>query len=158
MRRKDKEITTVKDKLAIVEKCKVCRVGLCDNNQPYVVPLNYGYSFQDSKLTLYFHSAKDGKKTDMINNNHKACFEIDCDTKLIEGETACRYNYEFKSIIGFGEIQMLETAEEKKEGLNRLMKHQTGKDSEFTFEDREVEKVLVYKMEVTEFTGKIKTE
>jgi hypothetical protein len=32
------------------------------------------------------------------------------------------------------------------------MRHQTG--NEFAFEDNELEKVLVYKLEVNEFTGK----
>jgi nitroimidazol reductase NimA-like FMN-containing flavoprotein (pyridoxamine 5'-phosphate oxidase superfamily) len=91
---------------------------------------------------------------DVIKRNNKACFEIDCDTVLVEGEKACRYGYDFKSIIGFGEITLLETTEEKKNGLNQIMKHQTGKNIAFTFDDQELENVLVYKMDVKEFTGK----
>jgi nitroimidazol reductase NimA-like FMN-containing flavoprotein (pyridoxamine 5'-phosphate oxidase superfamily) len=104
MRRKDKEITGVNEKLEVIAKCKVCRLGLSENNYPYIVPLNYGFSYDDEKLTLYFHGALEGKKIDMIKKNNNACFEIDCDTKLVEGENPCDFGYEFKSIIGFGKI------------------------------------------------------
>ena len=154
MRRKDREIQSIEDKIKIIEKCKYLRIGLSKDNNPYIVPLNYGYSYEENKLTLYFHSAKEGKKIDIMESNKKACFEIDCDTKLIEGEKACDYGYEYKSIIGFGEIIFLETNEEKIDGLNRLMKHQTGNDKKYTFDENELNNVLVFKIEVNEFTGK----
>jgi nitroimidazol reductase NimA-like FMN-containing flavoprotein (pyridoxamine 5'-phosphate oxidase superfamily) len=155
MRRKDREIVNIEEKIEIINKCKVCRIGLSENNNPYIIPLNYGYSFENNILTLFFHSAKEGKKIDIIKNN-KACFEIDCDTKLIEGERACNYGYIFKSIIGFGEIIILENKEEKNKGLNKIMKHQTGREINYDFTDEELKNVLVYKMEVKEFTGKQK--
>jgi len=84
MRRKDKEISAIEEKLEIIAKCKFCRLGLSENNYPYVVPLNYGFSYENEKLTLFFHGAMEGKKIDIIKNNNKACFEIDCDTKLVD--------------------------------------------------------------------------
>jgi len=157
MRRKDREITAIDDKIAVLAQCKVCRLGLSENNYPYIIPLNYGYVYEDSKLTLFFHSAKEGKKIEIIQKNNNACFEIDCDEKLIEGEKACNYSYEFKSIIGFGKIEFLKTTDEKIKALNLLMKHQTGKEIEYKFTENELDKVCIYKMLVEEFTGKQKT-
>ena len=154
MRRKDREIQNTEDKIKIIEKCKFCRIGLAENGNPYIVPLNYGYSYENDKLTLYFHSATEGKKIEMMKTNNKACFEIDCDTKLVEGEKACNYGYEYKSIIGFGKIIFLETIESKNEGLNKIMKHQTGENREYSFGENELNNLLVYKMEVEEFSGK----
>jgi len=156
MRRKDKEIADINDKITIIAKCKICRLGLSENNYPYVIPLNYGYMYDNEKLTFYFHSAKEGKKTEIIQNNNNACFEIDCDTKLIEGEKPCNCNYEFKSIIGFGKISPIETNSEKITGLNCLMKHQTGKEAAYDFTENELNSICVYKMTVEEFTGKQK--
>ena len=110
----------------------------------------------EKKITLYFHSAKEGKKIDMIKNNSNACFGIDCDTKLVEGEKPCDYGYEFKSIIGFGKIVFLDTIDEKITGLNYLMKQQTGKDIKFDFEENKLRNVVVFKMLVDEFSGKEK--
>ena len=103
---------------------------------------------------MFFHGAKEGKKIEIIKNNNNACFEIDCDGKLIEKEKASNYSYAYKSIIGFGKIFFLETNEEKTNGLNNLMKHQTGKDIEYNFTEDELNNVCVYKMIVEEFTGK----
>jgi nitroimidazol reductase NimA-like FMN-containing flavoprotein (pyridoxamine 5'-phosphate oxidase superfamily) len=156
MRRKDKEITNVNDKIAIIEKCKFCRLGLCENNLPYVIPLNYGYHYENEQLTLYFHSAVEGKKIDIIKNNNNACFEIDCDTELIEREKFCNYSYAFQSIIGFGEIIFLETNAEKSIGLSHIMQHQTEKKMMCDFSEEELYKISVFKMVVEEFTGKQK--
>ena len=156
MRRKDKEIRDIDEKLKIIAKCKICRLGLSDNNYPYIVPLNYGFSYDDGKLTLYFHSAIEGKKIDIIKNNNNGCFEIDCDTKLIEGENSCNCNYEFKSIIGLGKIILLDTKDEKINGLTHLMKQQTGKDIKYDFNENKLNNIVVLKMPVDEFTGKQK--
>jgi len=156
MRRKDREIIDINEKINVIKKCKVCRIGLSENNMPYVIPLNYGYNFENDTLTLFFHSAREGKKLDIIKNNNNACFEIDCDTRLIEAEKACNYGYAFRSIIGFGKIIILEDLDEKIDGLNKIMKHQTEKEIIYDFTYDEIKNVCVYKMIVEKFTGKQK--
>ena len=49
-------------------------------------------------MTLFFHGAKESRKIEIVKNNNSACFEIDCDTKLIEAEKPFNYGYEFKSV------------------------------------------------------------
>jgi len=154
MRRQDREITDIGEKINVIKKCKVCRIGLSENNVPYIIPLNHGYSFENNVLTLFFHSALEGKKLDIIKNNNNACFEIDCDTKLLEAENACDYGYAFKSIIGFGKIIILENPDEKIHGLNMIMKHQTDKETVYAFTHEQVKNICVYKMVVESFTGK----
>ena len=156
MRRKDREIIDINEKINVIKKCKVCRIGLSENNFPYIIPLNYGFNFENDILTLYFHSAPEGKKLDIIKKNNNACFEIDCDNKLIESGGACNYGYAFKSVIGFGKIFILDSFEEKTFGLNMLMKHQTEKETAYSFSEDQVNNVCVYKMVVDEFSGKQK--
>ena len=156
MRRQDKEMTDIHEKMDVIEKCKVCRIGLSENNIPYIIPLNYGYRFDNDVLTLFFHSAVEGRKIEIIKQNNQACFEMDCDTKLVEADNPCKYGYEFKSIIGFGKIIVLDSPDEKSYGLNRIMKHQTGKDSVYDFTSNQLENVCVFKLVVESFTGKTK--
>ena len=156
MRRKDKEVTDIYNKIIIIGKCKVCRIGLSENNKPYIIPVNFGYDYKNTTLTLYFHSAKEGKKIDIIKNNNNACFEVDCDHRLIEGETACSYNYAYKSVIGFGKIILLEDLNEKIDALNKIVKHQTDKEGIHTFSPDKLKNMNIYKMVVDEFTGKQK--
>ncbi|MDR1785691.1 MAG: pyridoxamine 5'-phosphate oxidase family protein [Spirochaetaceae bacterium] len=159
MRRNDKEITDTAEKLRIIAECKVCRLALCDRGLPYIVPLNYGYAFDGGVLTLYFHGAREGRKIDIIRVNNTACFEVDCGQKLIEpaqGDGACKYGYAFKSVVGWGKITFVEDRAEKTGALSLLMAHQTGSSRAFRFDQAAVERVLVFKMTVEEFTGKHK--
>jgi len=158
MRRKDREIKDTSDKLDVIAKCKVCRLGLSENNYPYIVPLNYGYSYENGQLTLFFHSAREGKKIGIMLQNDNACFEIDCDTQLIENERPCKFSYQYRSIIGFGKILFLETNAEKSAALNCIIKHQTEKGTVYYFTEDELNTISVFKMIVAEFTGKEKKQ
>ena len=152
MRRKDREVTDINEKMEIMNNCKVVRLAIKDKEGLYIVPLNFGYSYLDSKLILYCHSAKEGRKLDAIEENSEVAFEMDCEHKLIEADLACLYGFYFKSIIGNGVASIVENMEEKKIALSLLMKHQTGKG--FSFEDKHAKAVTVFKVEVTNFSAK----
>ena len=136
----------------ILDTAKVLHLGLAVDNEPYVVPMNYGYTMEDGKLTLYLHSAVRGKKLDMIQANSKVFFEIDCDRMPFEGRVPCQYGMVYSSIMGRGTATIVEDAEEKMQAMSILMKTQTGKD--FTFNERLVSIVTVIRIDVQEYTAK----
>lgn len=152
MRRKEREVKDHQALCAILDECKVCRVATQDDEGLYIVPMNFGYSMQNGKLTLYFHSAKEGRKVRAFAKDSRAAFELDCGHSLIARETACEYSFAYKSIIGDGKITVIDDAEEKKAALSLLMKHQTGKG--FVFTDKMADTAFVYKLEAEHFTGK----
>lgn len=152
MTRREREVTDPAEKLAILDKCKVLHLGLTDGEEPYVVPMNYGYLYEDGVLTLYLHGARQGKKIDMIRKNPKVFFEMDCDITPFEGDIACRYGITYASIMGSGMAELVEDVEEKKKAMTVLMKTQTGKD--FEFEDKMVAFVSVIKITAKSFTAK----
>lgn len=152
MTRREREITDRNEILEILNKCKVVHIGLTDKNQPYIVPMNYGYTMADDQLTLYLHGAAQGYKLDVMRANPNTCFEMECDVVPFEGEVACQYGTCYSSIIGRGTAEIVEDTEEKKQAMSILMKTQTGKD--FTFDDRMVSIVSVIKIHVTEYTAK----
>ena len=45
MRRKDREVKDLNTIKEIISKCEVVRLAMCEDNIPYIVPLNYGYEF-----------------------------------------------------------------------------------------------------------------
>ena len=136
----------------ILNTAKVLHMGLAVDNEPYVLPMNYGYTLEDGKLVLYLHSAVKGRKLDMIRANSKVSFSIDCDRQPFEGRVPCQYGLVYSSIMGKGTATIVEDVEEKKQAMSILMKTQTGKD--FTFEDRLVSIVAVIRIDVTEYTAK----
>ena len=73
MRRNDREIKDRKEIDGIIRRCRVCRLAMCDDGQPYIVPLNFGY---DGRF-LYFHAAPEGRKIDIIKRNNRVGFEFD---------------------------------------------------------------------------------
>lgn len=153
MRRSDRRITDLIEIIKIIEKCDVCRLALSDHSAPYIVPMNYGVEYTYDKLILYFHGADEGKKHDIITNNPFACFEMDCSHKLIEADEACAYTMEYESVIGSGKITYINEKHEKINALRLLMK-QYAKDKDFTFQDYAVETVTVFKLDVSDVTGK----
>ncbi|WP_291707341.1 pyridoxamine 5'-phosphate oxidase family protein [Clostridium sp.] len=152
MRRVDREVKNIKDKIEIINSCKVVRLAMKDKEGLYILPLNFGYSYLDDKLTLYFHSAKRGRKLEAIMENPEVAFEMDCAHRLIEAEIPCLYGFAYKSVIGNGVASIVEDMEEKKVALSLLMKHQAEKD--FVFEDRHAKAVSVFKVDVTDFSAK----
>ena len=151
--RREREITDINKILEILNTAKVLHLGLVDGDEPYVVPMNYGYIYENEKLTIYLHGARRGRKLDVMRKNPKVFFEAECDLVPFEGDIACRYGIAYSSIMGKGIAEIIdEDAEEKKKALSLLMKAQTGKD--FEFEDKMVAFVSIIKITVSEFTAK----
>ena len=154
MRRKDREISTVEDIRKIIEKCKVCHLAMVDKSFPYVVPLSFGFKIEDEELTLYFHSAKEGRKIDILHENSSVCFEMMIEGELGLVENACSSGYFFESVIGFGQAEFVENVDEKCEALTELMRQQT--NQEFVFTPEQAETVCIFKLVTKDFTGKKK--
>ncbi len=155
MRRKDREITRIEDILSIVDRAKVLRLGLFDDNFPYIVPLHFGYEYAEGKLIFYMHSAKEGHKLDLIRRNQNVCIELDCDTELISGgDIPCSYSSSFASLIGRGLAEIVADEQEKVRGLYLLMKNQTGREFEITTQMASA--VAVIKVVVCDFSAKSK--
>ena len=152
MTRREREIKDIGKIIEILDKAKIAHIGLVDGDEPYVVPMNYGYVMENGKLTIYLHGAKRGRKLDVMRANPKVFFEAECDLQPFEGDIACRYGIAYSSIMGKGLSTIVEDVEEKKKALSILMKTQTDKD--FEFEDKMVAFVSVIRIDVSEFTAK----
>lgn len=146
-------MVTDKEKIKeILDRSKVVHLGMVDGDEPYIVPMNYGYTLEDDKLTLWLHCAKRGRKLDIIRANPKVFIEMECDLKPFDGDIACRYGISYSSVMGRGMAEIVEDVEVKKAALTYLMKTQTGKD--FEFEDKMAAIVSIIKVDVSEYTAK----
>ena len=153
MTRREREITDREAIKRILDRSQVVHIGLTDGDEPYVVPMNYGYTMdEDGTLKLYLHGATQGKKLDMMRNNPKVFLEMECDVQPFAGDVACRYGMAYLSLMGRGRAVILEDPQEKMEAMSILMKTQTGGD--FTFEERLVRVVSVIRIDVLEYTAK----
>lgn len=153
MRRKDREITDPMKIADIISRCTCCRIGFYDDGEVYIVPLNFGYACNEGRYTFYFHGAAEGRKIELIRKNPDVGFEMDTNYALNEADIACGYSARFQSIIGNGVMEIVTDMEEKKEGLRLLMEHNTGK-REWEFDEKMLNAVTVFKLEITKISCK----
>lgn len=153
MRRSDREVTEFDALLEIIKACDVMRLAMVDENgQPYIVPLNFGWNVEDGILSLYFHCAKEGRKLEILRQNPKVCFEMDTDHRLTTAERPCGYSFGYKSVIGWGEVELLESSEDKAHGLGAIMSQVGRPNAQFSPDD--TRKVCVGMLRVDSMTGK----
>ena len=150
--RREKLITDIDTVIDILEKSKVLHLGLVDGDEPYVVPMNYGYTMDEGKLTLWLHGATQGRKYDVIRKNPKVFFEMECDLQPFEGDVACKYGISYSSLMGRGTAVVIEDSQEKQDALTFLMKTQTGMD--FEFNEKLASVVGIIRIDVTDYTAK----
>ena len=152
MTKREYKITEPGEIRRILDTAKVLRLGIAVDNVPHIVPLNYGYTMEDGRLTLYMHSAVKGNKLELLRQNPNICFELESDLVPFEGKVACQYGLSYCAISGRGKAVLVEDVAEKMEAMRSLMKTQTGKD--FTFNERLVSIVAVIRVDVTEYAAK----
>lgn len=150
--RREKLITDIDKVLDILNKSKVIHLGLVDGDEPYVVPMNYGYTYENEKLTIWLHGATTGRKLDVIRKNPKVFFEMECDLIPFEGDVACKYGISYSSLMGKGIATIIEDSAEKQRALSILMKTQV--DMDFEFNEKLASVVGIIKIDVSEFTAK----
>lgn len=149
MRRSDKEITDLETIHAIVRGCEVCRLGLALDGEPYVVPVSFGFNGE----SVFFHTARSGKKIDMMAANPRVCVQFERNVKLVtDDEDPCSWTFHFESVIGFGSVTELVASRDKATGLNRIMQHYSNRD--WKIEGPSLDSTRVWRVDLDGLTGK----
>jgi hypothetical protein len=159
MRRKEKEIQNQKILEELLGSAPVCRLGLAPlpgapgseeahMGFPFVVPVH----FVHREGRIFIHSARAGRKIEMLRRNPRVCVEIDELLGLKPAEKACDYGTRFRSLIAFGRARILEEAADKRRALELFMEKYAGRS--FEFSERDIEKVAVIEIRVEKLTGK----
>ena len=149
MRRRDKEVTDRVTMELIIKGSSVCRLGLSDDNRPYVIPVCFGFSDN----TLYFHSAHEGKKIDILKKNNNVCFEFDIDHEIVAADNPCNWTMKYRSVVGFGKVSIIEGAQEKRNVLAMIMEQYSDKmvlDNEMN-----IDHLVVFKVSIDSMTAKV---
>ena len=155
MRRPDRELKSKEEFINVLNDGKIIQIAFIDGNEPYLVTLNYGYSWVGDTIKFYFHSAPEGRKINCIKNSLRVCFSISICDPFVQGEKACNYGMKYRSVVGYGQMKIVENNEERVLGLNLLMKQYTGKDN-WTYDADIMKKTMVSCLEVEKISGKRK--
>lgn len=154
MRRKEREITNMDEIINVMKKCDVCRLALNDDGFPYIIPLNFGLEYENGTVKLYFHSAVEGRKLDLIKKDDRAGFEMDCCHQLqyFKEKGYCTMSYE--SVAGKGRLHIL-AEKEKAAALTKLMEQYHPQGNAY-YNPAAIGRTTVLCLTVTEISGKRK--
>lgn len=148
MRRSDKQVTDTAELEAIIRNSDICHLAMVDNGKPYVVPMNFGYKSGE----IYFHSAPEGRKIDILRRNPEVCFSVVARHELVRNKRACSWTAKFSSVTGTGKASILEERTGKEKGLSILMKQYSDKNYDFSVED--LEGIVIIRVKVETLMGK----
>jgi hypothetical protein len=149
MRRKEKEITDPAELRRILGAALVCRIALCDGDRPYLVPLTFALDGDD----LILHSARAGRKLDILRRNRAVCFEVEEGVEIAPAATACETGMRFRSVIGHGDAEFVEDRAER-DRLLALFGPRYGAPPHAALPEHEIERTCVLRIRVRELKGK----
>lgn len=88
-----------------------------------------GQPFSNSNIFVYdpvgheifFHTAREGRTRDIINNNPQVCFSVSQMGRLLPAAVALEFSVEYSGVSVFGQVQVVEDEVEATKGLQLLL-------------------------------------
>jgi len=99
-------VLSVAQAFGVIKSGKLGRLGCIDNDEPYVVPINYVVD----ERSIYSHSLP-GKKIDVLRSNPRACLQVD----QIDDE------FHWRSAIAFGNFEEINNLRDRRDILAKLL-------------------------------------
>lgn len=151
MRRTEREVTSIDSIFDILSRCTVVRIAMNDETSPYIIPMTFGPEFVDGKIVVYFHSALEGHKNDLLAKN--ANVTVEADLYYRTEETGMGITAKYESVIGHGKAERLTETKDKVHGLKIILDHYSR--SGFPVEScKGLSKCDVFKVVLDEVSGK----
>ncbi|MCW4012071.1 MAG: pyridoxamine 5'-phosphate oxidase family protein [Candidatus Bathyarchaeota archaeon] len=151
MRRKDKQVTEHNELVKPLKEAEYITLALCSENKPYIATISHGYDEENN--CIYFHSAKEGKKIDIIKENPLVWGQALIDAGYQHG--SCDHLYHTTQFSGT--VTFVEDMTEKEHALKLTIK-QLDNDPETIIENQvkpnSVAKVYIGRIDIQEMTGK----
>lgn len=144
-------MTELVDMEEIINKCKICFVGVNDgDNYPYVFPMNFAYFNHE----IILHSAPTGLHIDLISKNNLVSVTFCTEGKIVfqHPDVACSYRMDSKSVICRGKVEFVDELTLKEELLNQLMSKYS--DKKFTYSRPALLNVKLWKVKIHTMTAK----
>lgn len=151
MRRDEREITSIDEIYDILTRCDVIRLSMNDSPYPYCIPMTFGVEKKEDKIIIYLHSAKEGKKWELLDKDNHVCIEADLYYHTVKEGDSITAKYE--SVIGFGKVEKLDEQQDKVAAFKVMLAHYKEKGFPVT-SCKGLEPSQVFKVELDEVTGK----
>lgn len=118
-------------------------IGMCKDNVPYVIPMNFSWENVGEDIVLYIHTGRKGKKFDMLKEGAEVCITAAYagGIRWPNSQISCRTGYNFRSIVSMAKVNVIEDREKKIHALDLLMEKIAKKPGSYS--DAQIEKVNI---------------
>jgi uncharacterized protein len=149
VRRAEKEITDKQVILEILDKAEICRLGLVENGEAYIVPVNFAHEAG----ILYIHSAPAGRKMEILRKNNLVTFEIEGPREIIPDKTPCDWTSKYRCLMGRGIVTISDDPVMKKKTLDLLMR-KFGAEGPLEYKESSFSKMAALTLSIGSISGK----
>ena len=133
----------------VIRKAVYCQVAFSVDDQPYVLPMNYGYA----DGCFYLHSKPTGEKLEMMKVNPKVGFNLQSMAEPWHyGDKGEQCSMRYVSVAGSGIAVVIEDPNEKQKALNIIGRQYDLPSEEYS--SKLLQALTLIRLEVTEMTGK----
>ena len=135
---------------------QIAHVAHLSGEQPFVTPTNYWYDEDSNQLV--FHSNLAGRIRSNLEHYPRICVEVSEFGRLLPANTALEFSLQYRSVMVFGRVRILENDEERRKGLNGLLAKYfpdltPGKEFR-PITDKELTRTSVYVLGIESWSGK----
>jgi nitroimidazol reductase NimA-like FMN-containing flavoprotein (pyridoxamine 5'-phosphate oxidase superfamily) len=133
----------------ILARADALWLALVDADGPCSVPVN----FAAADGCIYLHSGKRGRKAAALDAGSPLAFSAAVDLIPKTGDTACKYGYKFRSVMGTGTPRRLE-GDAMRAALDAITLKYAGEL--LPYEDKPLHATAAYAIDIASITARIK--
>jgi hypothetical protein len=141
---------------SMLRRCPVGHIAHAWDDQPFITPTNFWYD--EARNRIIFHSNIVGRMRANLERQPNAAFEVSEYGKFLPANIALEFSIQYRSVIVFGKIKILDDADEIRTALNALIKKYFPRFTpgrEFRpITDKEIARTSVYALEIKSWSGK----
>ena len=160
IRRHDREITDKDWIIALLDRAGYGVLATCKDGQPFTVARNFAYD--PEAHAIYFHGARKGRTFENAEAGSLANLNVSEMGEWILAERAMNFGVEYKGVVVFGRLSIVDDPNEAKRGLQLLMdKHFPELKPDVDYEsttDTDLKVTAVIRMDIDSWSGKEKKD
>lgn len=139
----------------ILDSGFVCHVGFNVDDQPYVIPTNYGRSGD----TLYLHGSVASRMLKTLSTGVPVCVTVTHVDGLVLARSAFHHSVNYRSVVVLGTARVVDDSGEKREALRIFTEHvMKGRwDDVRQPTDQELKVTTVLALPLEEVSAKVRT-
>jgi nitroimidazol reductase NimA-like FMN-containing flavoprotein (pyridoxamine 5'-phosphate oxidase superfamily) len=103
----------------ILDEALICHVGFVQNEQPFVIPINFARIGD----TLVLHGAKASRLLKHIEAGHPVCVEATLVDGLVLARSVFHHSINYRSVVLFGTGRIVKADQEKLAALEAITEH-----------------------------------